>query len=59
MQPEMVHTLFLRWLNWLLQDSRWRAFIRTKVNEHELPVIDFTGKESGGKSSDQPLDALI
>jgi len=57
LQPEVVHTLFLRWLDWLLQDWRWRAVVRTKVREHELPVIDFADKESEAKNemSDQIL----
>ena len=44
-RPETLHGLFLRWLNWLLKDSNWRAYIRTKLKENELPVIDFTGEE--------------
>ena len=42
MQPETIHALFLRWLNWLLKDSGWRAYIRTKLKENELPVIDIS-----------------
>ena len=42
MQPETIHVLFLRWLNWLLKDSGWRAYIRTKLKENELPVIDLS-----------------
>ena len=46
MQPETIHGLFLHWLNWLLKDSGWRAYIRTKLKENELPVIDISeGKE--------------
>lgn len=44
MQLETLHGLFLRWLGWLLKDSGWRAYIRAKLNENELPVIDFTAK---------------
>jgi hypothetical protein len=40
-QPEALQTVFLRWLNWLLKDSRWRAYMRGKIKENELPVIDF------------------
>ena len=43
-RPETLHTLFLRWLGWLLKDSGWRAYIRAKVKENELPVIDFSSK---------------
>jgi hypothetical protein len=41
-QPETMHVFFLRWLSWLLKDSNWRAYIRTKLEENELPVIDFS-----------------
>lgn len=44
-QPETIHALFLRWLNWLLKDSGWRAYIRTKLKENELPVIEFNSRE--------------
>jgi len=42
---EPAHNMFLRWLNWVLKDSGWRAYIRTKLKENELPVIDYTEKE--------------
>lgn len=42
MEPETIHGLFLRWLTWLLKDSNWRAYIRAKLKENELPVIDFS-----------------
>lgn len=45
MQPETLHRVFLRWLDWLLKDSGWRAYIRTKLKENELPVIEFKGRE--------------
>jgi hypothetical protein len=46
MQPETIHGMFLHWLNWLLKDSGWRAYIRTKLKENELPVIDVSeGKQ--------------
>jgi hypothetical protein len=41
MQPEALHALFLRWFNWLVKDSRWRAYMREKIRENELPVIEF------------------
>jgi hypothetical protein len=44
MQPETLHGLFLRWLGWLLKDSNWRAYIRSKLKENELPVIEFNSK---------------
>ena len=44
-QPETLHGLFLRWLSCLLKDSNWHAYIRAKLKENELPVIDFSGKE--------------
>lgn len=44
-RPETLHSIFLRWLNWLMQDSNWRAYIRSKLKENELPVIDFTDRE--------------
>jgi len=44
LQPETVHALFLRWLGWLLKDSGWRAYIRAKLKENELPIIDFSDK---------------
>lgn len=45
-QPETFHGLFLRWLGWVLKDSGWRAYIRAKLKENELPVIDFSeGKD--------------
>jgi hypothetical protein len=47
MQPETLHGVFLRWLGWLLKDSGWRAYIRTKLKENELPVIEFNGEEHG------------
>lgn len=43
-QPETLHSLFLRWLGWILKDSGWRAYIRAKLKENELPVIDFSDK---------------
>ena len=44
MRPETLHRLFLRWLGWILKDSDWRAYIRSKIKENELPVIDFSEK---------------
>jgi len=44
-QPETLHGLFLPWLTWLLKDSNWREYIRTKIKENELPVIEFNGRE--------------
>jgi hypothetical protein len=41
---EPVHNMFLRWLSWVLKDSGWRAYIRAKLKENELPVIDFSDK---------------
>lgn len=44
MRAEALHSVFLRWLGWLLKDSGWRAYIRAKLKENELPVIDFSDK---------------
>lgn len=44
MRAEALHSLFLRWLGWILKDSGWRAYIRGKLKENELPVIDFSDK---------------
>lgn len=41
-EPEALQGVFLRWLNWVLKDSGWRAYIRAKLKENELPVIQFT-----------------
>ena len=40
-QPDAVQSAFFRWLNWLLKDSSWRAYMRQKIRENELPVIEF------------------
>jgi hypothetical protein len=45
MQSETLHALFLHWLTWLLRDSTWRAYIRAKLKENELPVIQFNGNQ--------------
>jgi len=44
-QPETLHGLFLHWLGWLLKDSGWRAYVRARLKENELPVIEFNGRE--------------
>jgi len=44
-RPETLHVLFLRWLNWLVKDANWRAYIRNKIKENELPVIEFESRE--------------
>lgn len=46
MQPETLHRLFLRWLTWLLKDSNWRSYIRNRLKENELPVIQLNGERS-------------
>jgi hypothetical protein len=43
-QPETLHDLFLHWLGWLLKDSRWRAYVRARLKENELPVIEFNSR---------------
>ena len=43
-EPEALQGVFLRWLNWVLKDSGWRAYIRKKLQENDLPVIDFTNR---------------
>lgn len=39
-KPDKLQTIFIRWLNAALQDPRWRSFIRARLQESELPVID-------------------
>ena len=44
MKSEKLQTIFIHWLNTALQDPRWRAFIRARLRESELPVIELTNK---------------
>ena len=48
MKPEKLQTIFIHWLNAALQDPRWRSFIRARMAESELPVIEF---EKGGRNA--------
>ena len=40
-QSETLQALFLNWLTCVLQDSKWRAYIRDRLKESELPIIEF------------------
>ncbi len=42
--PEAIDMVFLRWFNWLVKDAKWRAYMRSKIKENELPVIEFDSR---------------
>ena len=44
-KPETLNRIFLEWFLSLLQNAEWRAYVRRKLEESELPVIEFTGRE--------------
>ena len=44
MKPEKLQTIFIHWLNTALQDPRWRGFIRARLRESELPVIELANQ---------------
>lgn len=48
MPPEKSQLIFVYWLNAALKDARWRAFIRDRLLESELPVIEFVNTHDNG-----------
>ncbi len=54
MKAEKSQTLFIHWLNAVLKDPRWRAFIRARLRESELPVIDLAITHGGGPRHEKP-----
>ena len=45
LRQETIHVFFFAWLSTLLQDSKWRDYVRRKLEESELPVIEFAGRK--------------
>lgn len=54
MQPEKSQTIFLYWLKAALKDARWRAFIRDRLRESELPVIELTNTDNQSPRRQKP-----
>jgi hypothetical protein len=54
MKPKKLQIIFIQWLNVVLQDSRWRAFIRVRLRESELPVIELTNSHNKGPRPQKP-----
>lgn len=44
-RPEIIQRYFLAWLSFLLQNAQWRAYIKRRLEEPELPVIEFNDRE--------------
>jgi hypothetical protein len=43
--------LFLQWLNTAFRDEKWRAFIRERARQNELPVIQFADEDRRAQNS--------
>ena len=42
MRTEKLRTQFIKWLDRILRDERGRAFLREKIKQNGLPVIELT-----------------